>query len=134
VHILVAEDERINQLYMTHLLGEAGHEVTLANDGSEAIGRLRERRADLVFMDVQMPVLGGVEAVQRIRAGEAGADRADVPIVALTAYTAADDHERYREAGFQDVATKPLDDSVLLSLVERYGVSTGNDNPKGAER
>jgi CheY-like chemotaxis protein len=127
VRILVAEDERINQLYMTHLLGGAGHEVTLANDGANAIERLRSERVDLVFMDVQMPVLGGIEAVRRIRSGEAGNDRADVPIVALTAYTSADDHQAYREAGFQDVATKPLDDGVLLSLVERYAPATGND-------
>ncbi|HKJ84665.1 MAG TPA: response regulator [Spirochaetia bacterium] len=127
MQILVAEDERINQLYMTHLLGGAGHEVTLANNGSDAIERLRAERVDLVFMDVQMPVLGGVEAVRSIRAGEAGADRAHVPIVALTAYTSADDHERYREAGFQDVATKPLDDALLLSLVDRYAPATEND-------
>lgn len=120
MRILVAEDERINQLYMTHLLGAAGHEVTLARDGSEAIERLGDEPVDLVFMDVQMPVLGGVEAVRRIRAGEAGNDCAGVPIVALTAYTSAGDRDRYREAGFQDVATKPLDDTVLLSLVEHY--------------
>ncbi len=123
MRILVAEDERINQIYMRHLLGGAGHEVTLANDGSEAIERLRAEVIDLVFMDVQMPVLGGVEAARRIRAGEAGADRADVPIVALTAYTSPADHDRYRDAGFQDVATKPLDDAALLALVEAYAPS-----------
>ncbi len=121
VRILIAEDERINQLYMSHLLTAAGHEVGLAGDGRRVLELLRERPYDLVVMDVQMPEMDGVEATRRIRAAEAGADAAAVPVVALTAYATAEDKARYREAGVTQVATKPLDRDSLLRLIEDTG-------------
>ena len=129
VRILVAEDERINQLYLSHLLTTAGHEVALAGDGFRVLELLREQAYDLILMDVRMPGMDGIEATRRIRAGEAGAERARVPIVALTAYARADDQAQYREAGVTRVATKPLDQGMLMQLVEETG--TAGDGAPG---
>jgi CheY-like chemotaxis protein len=118
LRILVAEDERINQLYMTHLLNGAGHEVVVASNGAEVLDRLREQACDLVLMDVQMPEVDGLEATQRIRNGEAGPAAAAVPIVALTAYATTDEQDTYSLAGVNRAVTKPLDEKRLLALVE----------------
>lgn len=121
VRILIAEDERINQLYMSHLITAAGHEVALAGDGRRALELLREQSYDLVLMDVQMPEMDGIETTRRIRAHEAGSEGARVPIVALTAYSTAEDHARYRAAGVTEVARKPLNQEMLLRLIEVTG-------------
>jgi CheY-like chemotaxis protein len=121
VRILIAEDERINQLYMSHLLSSAGHEVVLAGDGADALARLAERPCDVVLMDLQMPKVDGIEAARRIRAGEAGDDVADVPIVALTAYNSDQDRRAQSDAGFDDFVDKPLDERRLLNLIAELG-------------
>ena len=118
MRILVAEDERINQLYMSHLLTGAGHEPTQAGDGREAIDRLVEQRCDAVLMDLQMPGMDGVEATRRIRAGAAGEDLADIPIIALTAYASNDDQRVQTDAGIDRSLTKPINEQELLALLE----------------
>ena len=120
VRILLAEDERITQLYLTHLLTAAGHSVTVAGDGAAAMDLLRDHPFDLIFMDVQMPVVGGIEASRRIRAGEVGPDRTATPIVVLTAYTDDPGDARYDGADIQRVLTKPLDGRALLAVVEEF--------------
>ena len=118
MRILVAEDERINQLYMSHLLSGAGHEPVLVGDGREAIDRLVEQRCDAVLMDLQMPGMDGVEATRRIRAGAAGEDLADIPIIALTAYASNDDQRVQTDAGIDRSLTKPINEQELLALLE----------------
>lgn len=118
MRILVAEDERINQLYMSHLLSGAGHQVVVVGDGRAAIDSLAEQPCNVILMDLQMPGVDGVEATRRIRAGEAGEDRADVPIVALTAYTSNDDQLLQAAAGVDRSLTKPVNERELLSLLE----------------
>lgn len=118
MRILVAEDERINQLYMKHLLTSAGHDVVIASDGREAIDRLASAPCGLVLMDLQMPEMGGLEAARRIRAGEAGAASSDVPIVALTAYSADDDQLQQPDVGLVRILEKPIVEAGLLDLVD----------------
>jgi CheY-like chemotaxis protein len=118
VRILVAEDERINQLYMSHFLTRAGHEVVIAADGREAIEQLVAQPCDVILMDLRMPDVDGVEATRRIRAGEAGDDRANVPIIALTAYASNDDQRLQAAAGIDRSVTKPVDEQELLALLE----------------
>ncbi|MFW5744467.1 MAG: response regulator [Spirochaetota bacterium] len=118
MRILVAEDERINQLYMSHLLSDAGHEPVVAGDGREAIDKLAAQPCDVVLMDLQMPGIDGVEATRRIRAGEAGEDRADVPIIALTAYASDDDHRKQANVGIDWSLSKPVNEQELLALLE----------------
>ncbi|MFW5689574.1 MAG: response regulator [Spirochaetota bacterium] len=118
MRILLAEDERINQIYMKHMLGRAGHEVLVAGSGTEVLEMLRADSCDLVLMDVQMPEMDGLEATHRIRTGEVGVDRRDIPIVALTAFSSDDDRVEYREAGVTTTLTKPVDEAKLLEVID----------------
>ena len=91
VRVLVAEDNEVNQKLVVRLLEKLGIVVTLANDGRQALARLRETPVDIVLMDCQMPELDGYEATRLIRAGEAGAAAIALPVIALTAHALAGD-------------------------------------------
>jgi len=121
--ILVAEDNAINQLVITHELAALGHEVIAVNNGLEALKALEENVFDLVLMDCQMPELDGYEASRRIRASPGEIRR--IPIVALTAHALKEDLERCIEAGMNDTITKPFREDVLRQKLERWlGVKT----------
>lgn len=107
LRVLVAEDNPVN-LKVTHaLLTRHGHEITSAANGQEAVDLFRAKEFDLVFMDVQMPVMDGIEATVAIRAMEAKSGR-HVPIVAMTACAMREDEERCLNAGMDDYLTKPI--------------------------
>ncbi|MBL8491719.1 MAG: response regulator, partial [Rhodocyclaceae bacterium] len=123
--ILLAEDNPVNQLLAVRILEKAGHAVTVANNGREAVERFEKERFDAILMDVQMPVLGGFEATQAIRAREqrrsfvmSDAWRS-TPIVALTAHAMEGDRDRCLAAGMDDYLTKPLRSAELLAVLER---------------
>jgi PAS domain S-box-containing protein len=121
--ILVAEDNAINQLVITHELAALGYEVVAVNNGVEALEALEQSAFDLVLMDCQMPELDGYEASRRIRASPGELRR--VPIVALTAHALKEDLERCIEAGMNDTITKPFREDVLRQKLERWlGVET----------
>jgi CheY-like chemotaxis protein len=120
VRILLAEDERINQLYLLHLLQGAGHQVTLAADGIEAVELVTRDAFDVVLMDVQMPRQSGVDATMKIRELSDGASSHDIPIIALTAHSTSRDKASYSDAGFTEVVAKPIDEKALLALIKRY--------------
>jgi CheY-like chemotaxis protein len=113
--VLVADDNPVSLAVARALLEAAGLVVETAADGAEALERLRVERFDLVLMDVQMPVMGGVEAVERIRAGDAGP--ADVPVIALTADSDPQSDARLHGAGFSALQTKPIRPAELLSAI-----------------
>jgi CheY-like chemotaxis protein len=106
--ILLAEDNPVNQLVMTRLLSKRGHNVTVVDNGLDALSAVRDRRFDLVFMDVQMPTLDGLEATRRIRAMEAAERRAPHRIVALTAHAMKSDRDECLAAGMDDYLSKPI--------------------------
>jgi len=114
LRILLAEDEAINQLAMRTLLEKAGHRVSIAQNGQEVLDLLREEDFDCVLMDVQMPVMSGIEATRRIRTSPELVARRDVPIIALTAHAMSGDRESFLQAGMDDYLSKPvsLDDLV----------------------
>ncbi len=105
--ILLAEDGVANQRMACALLNKWGHEVTLANNGKEAMDLLANTEFDLVFMDVQMPVMDGIEATRQIRALEKGSDQR-TPIIAMTARAMKSDREECLAAGMDDFVTKPI--------------------------
>jgi PAS domain S-box-containing protein len=107
--ILVVEDDAVNRLSTTKLLERMGHRVIAVENGRLALQELRNKPFDFVLMDVQMPVMDGVETTQAIRRGEAGPDLADIPIVAMTAYAMVGDRENFLKAGMNDYLAKPLD-------------------------
>ena len=117
--ILVAEDDLVSSLAISKLLEKKGHRIHVAHDGEEALTALRAMDFDLVFMDVQMPLMDGVDATKRIRAGEAGWAKANIPIIAMTAYTMMGDREKFLSAGMNDYIAKPVDTADVLAVIER---------------
>lgn len=113
--VLVVDDNLVNQMVARAILEAVGVAVAVANDGHAALARLRIEDFDVVLMDVHMPGMDGVEAVRRIRCGEAG--RSDLPIVALTADAMAGDAERLMAQGFDDAHSKPVQPAGLLATV-----------------
>jgi PAS domain S-box-containing protein len=113
LRILLAEDNKFNQLYAVALLRKAGHVVEIAENGNEAVAAVRHADYDVVLMDVQMPELDGLQATQQIRA--LAAPKSHVPIIALTAHAMAGAKEEYLAAGMSDYVSKPIQSEILLA-------------------
>lgn len=120
-HVLVVEDNPVNQQVATGLLAANGYESTTADDGSVAVREAATGRFDLILMDVQMPHMDGYAATRAIRAAEreSGAG-ARVPIVAMTAAAVEGERERCFDAGMDDFLTKPVDPSALATVLARW--------------
>ncbi|WP_181438768.1 response regulator [Paenibacillus sambharensis] len=116
-HILVVEDNLINQMVTRQLLEERGLRVTVAGDGYEALELLKTDLFDLTFMDMHMPGLDGIETTRRIRTL---AEFDNMPIIALTADTTLDGREACLRSGMNDVLTKPLQPEILVQAVSRW--------------
>ncbi|MCC6445166.1 MAG: response regulator [Armatimonadetes bacterium] len=119
LRILLAEDNPVNQKVALHILEKEGHSVAVAENGQEALRLLNEGVFHLVLMDIQMPVMNGLEAARRIRQREAGA-RNHIPIVAMTAHAMTGDRERCLEAGMDDYLSKPIQVQALKAALERW--------------
>jgi two-component system sensor histidine kinase/response regulator len=135
LHILLAEDNIVNQRLAASVLERRGHKVTIVGNGRQALSALDARGFDLVLMDVQMPEMGGLEAASAIRERERRgvtdeADAPHVPIVAMTAHAMKGDRERCLAAGMDEYLTKPLDSRLLCATVER--LSAGHAAPPPA--
>lgn len=117
IHILLAEDNDVNRMLVSRMLAQAGHRIDEAVDGDEAVKAVQRRTYDLVLMDMQMPVMDGIEATAAIRA--MGGEKAAMPIVALTADAVPEHRARYIEAGLDDVLLKPIDWSALNRTILR---------------
>ena len=117
---LVADDNPINCKLIRIILEQLGLEVTVVSDGKEALEVYKENEYDIVFMDIQMPVMDGLEANKNILVYEAEADRNHTPIVALTANNSAKDREKYLSEGMDDYAVKPLDVDALKRIISEH--------------
>ncbi|THB67286.1 MAG: response regulator, partial [Desulfovibrio sp.] len=124
--VLLAEDDETNRTAFTLLLGSLGHHVQEAHNGEQALAALKERPFDLVLMDIQMPVMNGVEATKRIRAGEAGPSAAEVPIIAMTAYSMAGDKKVFLNAGANLYLPKPVETAALEQALATASAVAGN--------
>jgi CheY-like chemotaxis protein len=109
--ILVAEDMELNQLLMKTLLDDFGFECEIASNGKIAIEKLKEKKYDIVLMDLQMPEMNGFEATRHIRETM----KLDLPIIALTADVTTIDVEKCKEVGMNDYISKPVDERLLYS-------------------
>jgi signal transduction histidine kinase/DNA-binding response OmpR family regulator/HPt (histidine-containing phosphotransfer) domain-containing protein len=118
--ILLVENNAINQRGATALVERIGPSVCLAVNGAEAVEMVRDHAFDLVMMDCQMPVMGGLEATRRIRAREAAHGRPAIPIIALTANALSGDREACVAAGMSDYLTKPITGVGLAEMLARY--------------
>jgi PAS domain S-box-containing protein len=119
--VLLAEDNEINALLASTILEEAGYSVEAVQNGAEAVDAVQRSAFDLVLMDVQMPVMDGLQATRLIRAlpGPAG----EVPIIALTANAMRSDQDSCLEAGMNDFVSKPLDPDDFLNVVGRFAAA-----------
>ena len=122
--ILLVEDNAVNQQVARSLLAKLGLRTDLADNGRQALNAIAATAYDLVFMDVQMPVMDGLEASRRIREDEARRpaepDFRPLPIVAMTAYAMQGDRERCTEAGMDDYLSKPLTSEALMATLETW--------------
>ncbi|WP_439642470.1 response regulator [Gemmatimonas sp.] len=116
--VLLVEDNVVNQAVAEGMLVKLGYEVCIAENGEEALARIGAESFDLIFMDVQMPVLDGVAATREIRRREGSARH--TPIVAMTANAMADEREQCLAAGMDDHLAKPVRLAVLQDVLQRY--------------
>jgi CheY-like chemotaxis protein len=127
LRILLAEDLFAHRLIVSQVLARRGYSVEIAHDGREALEACAADRFDVILMDIQMPVMDGLQATSAIRALE-DEGRARVPIVALTSSPPSEDPGWYRTAGMDAYLAKPVDTARLVETVERLGQA---DKPAG---
>ena len=119
--VLLVEDHPTNQKLALGLLGKWGHIATLARNGQEALDILATRSFDVILMDMQMPVMGGIEATQRIRARETEHQLKHTPIIAMTAAAMQDDRDACLAAGMDDYLSKPIRVKELQEKLQSIG-------------
>ena len=127
LRILLAEDNVVNQRVAVGLLSRRGHDVTVASNGAEALAALDAHTFDLVLMDVQMPVMGGLEATEKIRRRERTSG-GHTRIVAMTAHAMRGDRDRCLAAGMDAYLSKPIDPATLFAVVEQEAAALVGDN------
>ena len=120
LHILLAEDNVVNQKVAARLLEKQGHFVEVASNGVEALAALESKIFDLILMDAQMPVMNGYNATEVIRERERGTGQ-HIPIVALTAHAMKGDRETCLNSGMDDYLGKPIHPMELVAMMERWG-------------
>jgi CheY-like chemotaxis protein len=117
--ILLAEDNEINQEIAIELLEQVGMEIEVASNGQEAVDLFLKKDFDLILMDIQMPMMDGMDATRTIRAsGKAGADA--VPILAMTAHGMSGDREKSLDVGMNDHITKPINPQLLYATLDAW--------------
>lgn len=121
--ILLAEDNIVNQKVATSLLIKKwGHEVTIANNGIEAVRALDQDDYDIVLMDIQMPDMDGMEATRLIRESGAREKNKIIPIIAMTAHAMKGDKEKFLDAGMNDYISKPINVDEFMSIIKKYSL------------
>lgn len=115
-NILVTDDNDINRLLASTILKNFGANIIEAQNGQEAINKVKENPFDIVLMDLQMPVMDGLEATQIIRKSITK----DLPIIALTAYALKGDHQKCFDAGMNDYLSKPFEENQLLRIITKW--------------
>jgi CheY-like chemotaxis protein len=118
LHILLAEDNVVNQKYADTILQRMGHQVTSTNNGKEAVRLWKEQSFDLILMDIKMPLVDGCKATAMIRQDEAGTDN-HIPIIALTAHALQEEKEVLLGSGFDGYVPKPMELDVLIREMQK---------------
>jgi len=120
IYVLVAEDNLINQKLIINVLNRIGVEVSIANNGQEALDHQMKEKYDMIFMDIEMPVMGGMEATAKILSYERNNDKKHTPIIALTANALSGDREKYMGAGMDGYLSKPIELDALRDIFKEY--------------
>ncbi len=119
MRVLIAEDHPVNQLVVRRLLERRGHSVTVVSDGLAALSALETSAFDLVLMDIQMPMMDGLQTTRAIRLREATSG-GRIPIIAVTAHGMRGDEDTLLEAGFDAYVAKPVSDERLFEAIRRF--------------
>lgn len=123
-NILLAEDDKVNQMVIARMLKEYGHHVETANNGLKAIEKYKRNLFDVILMDIQMPQMDGIEATKRIREMDT-----QIPIIAITAYALKGDKERFLSQGMNEYLAKPIKMEKLAAVIEKViTIKRGNEN------
>lgn len=120
LHILAVDDHPLNLKLVCTLLDDLGINVSRAENGKQAVELCQQHKYDLILMDIQMPEMDGLQATQLIRQHEHLNASKKTPIVALTAHALADEQENIRQCGMNDYLTKPLEESQLIHIIQRW--------------
>ncbi|MEE4212749.1 MAG: response regulator, partial [Parvularcula sp.] len=131
LRVLVAEDIVVNRQVLAAICKPLDLHLTMAENGRDAMESLREGQFDAVLMDLRMPVMDGLEATRRIRAGEAGERSAEVPIIALTANAMQEHVDASLRAGADAHVAKPVNRAALVAALQK--VLKSRDKASGAE-
>ncbi len=115
--ILIAEDDEKSLKLVRHLLQISGYATVEASDGNKAIELAREKKPDLILMDIQMPGMNGIDAAKALKSDPL---TRDIPLVAFTAYAMAENRDNILGAGYIEYFTKPLDIKSFLKKISRY--------------
>ncbi len=118
LHLLVAEDNEINQTTIISMLSKCGYQATLACNGLEVLNQVQQQRFDAILMDISMPGIDGIEATRRLRTGEQGVCDPQIPVIALTAHAMIGDQEQFLDAGMQGYLAKPVMIEHLIETLE----------------
>jgi CheY-like chemotaxis protein len=116
--VLLAEDDMINRTALTRILEKHDCAVRAVENGKEVLQALQEDVFDLVLMDVQMPIMDGVEATRAIRSGQSGIDPG-IPIIAVTAHAMSGDEDKFLQAGMDGYLPKPVDMNQFYRILDR---------------
>lgn len=130
--ILLAEDDSLNQVVLQKMLKDSGCKMDIANNGYEALEAWEKKNYDMILMDIQMPVMDGLEAARRIR--EAEAKERHTPIIAMTAFALKGDKERFMSMGMDGYIAKPVNINELFSIIDGLKENKNKDYPEFNER
>lgn len=118
LHILVVDDNTMNQSLMKHMLGQWNVDFEIVSNGQEAVDYLKNKHSDLILMDLQMPQLDGYAATQHIR----DVLQLDIPIIAMTAHALAGEREKCLSRGMNEYLSKPINQEELFKLISHFGI------------
>jgi CheY-like chemotaxis protein len=120
LNILLVDDVKVNLIVLSSMLQQWGHVTDTAENGKQAIERVKEHHYDMIFMDCQMPEMDGYECTQLIRRPETGALNPQMPIIAVTAHAMTGDKERCLDSGMDDYISKPIDHGELQGKLTQW--------------
>lgn len=114
--ILLVEDDLVSQFYIKTLLSESGFDVQAVNNGKDALYLFEKEKFDLIILDIQIPIINGIEVSKKIREKE-NSQKKKTPIIALTAYAYEEDKRLFIDSGMNFCITKPIDESLFLETI-----------------
>lgn len=127
LRVLVAEDNPVNRILVLKLLAKKGYKTLPVENGAEAVEQVKKGNVDLLIMDIQMPVMSGLDATKAIRSWEKEEKRRPVPIIGLSANAMAGDAEKALRVGMNDYLTKPIIPHQLYDRIEKWAARMAED-------